>query len=73
MVKNLPAVQEIKLYNLPNVYWDLTSLSMLVCLDPKVHVFTHCNLLCLKVVKEILVYSDDLATQEELGGILPTF
>ena len=73
MVKNLPAMQKIKLYNLPNVYWDLTALSMLVCLDPKVHVFIHCNLLCLKVVKEILVYSGDLATQEELGGIFPTF
>ena len=73
MVKNLTAMEEIKLYNLPNVYWGLTALSMLVCLAPKVHIFTHCNLLCLKVVKEILVYSGDLAAQEELGGTFPIF
>lgn len=66
-------MEEIKLYNLPNVYWGLTALSTLVCLAPKVHIFTHCNLLCLKVVKEILVYSGDLAAQEELGGIFPIF
>jgi len=73
MVNNLPVMEEIKVSNLPNVYWDLAALSVLVCLAPKVHIFTHCNLLCLKVVKEILVYSGDLAAQEELGGIFPTF
>ena len=38
MVKNLPVMEEIKVYNLPNVYWDLTALSVLVCLAPKVHI-----------------------------------